>query len=180
MYVNCNLPIHSIPSPSPFFFFFFFFFSKLLVSFLKTLGRNSGYLKILTHQTLIWFSYQKTARCYFGTWNEGRYMVCIHWILLGLSTKTEASGVMGESPCKGSAEASQTAPGAWWLEVGVQWSRLWVQRAMALLQRVSLDQYGPCLKSVMQSIKHGWNFRERNGSFNHNVFPDTRCLKMFQ
>ena len=30
-------------------------------------------------------------------------MVCIHWILLGLSTKTEASGLMGESPCRGSA-----------------------------------------------------------------------------
>ena len=30
----------------------FFFFFKSLVSFLKSLGRNFGYLKILTHQTL--------------------------------------------------------------------------------------------------------------------------------
>ena len=83
---------------------------------------------------------------------------------LGLALKLRPLGLWESLPAEEVPEASQSAPGAWQLEVGVEWSRLWVQRTMALLQRVALDQYGPCLKSVMQSIKHGWNFRERDGS----------------
>lgn len=45
-----------------------------------------------SHSEWLRFYYKKIAECYFGTWNEGRHIVCLHWILLGLSIKTGAFG----------------------------------------------------------------------------------------
>lgn len=73
---------------------------------------------------------------------------------LGSALKLRPLGLWEILPTEEVPGASQNAPGAWKLEVGVEWSRLWGWRAMALLQRAALNQDGPCLKSAMQSIEH--------------------------
>ena len=69
-------------------------------------------------------------------------MVCIHWLLLGLSTKTEASGIMGESLCRGSARSKSEC--SWGLAVR-SWGRA--------VKVVGPKSYGLIAKSGTRSVQ---------------------------
>lgn len=105
-------------------------FKKSLVSFLKTLGRNSGYLKILTHQTLIDrdFIIKRKLNDILEPEIRADTWYAFIGFSLGLALKLVSFGLWDTLPADEMPEASQDAPGAWKSDVRVEGSRLWGQR----------------------------------------------------
>lgn len=155
---------------------------KSFVSFLKTLGRNFGYLKILTHQTL--FDRDFTVKRNLNVILESEIMTETWYIFTGFSSVVAIEvglwGLMGEPPHRRSVWSEPRCSLGMGAKVEVEWSRSVGSNNMALLQIMELDQYWPHLKSAtMQNMKHRGNIRERDEPFNHSAFTDICFLKMF-